>query len=38
VLAMPADETAKIQELQLVTGHIVLALVERDLFPAGLAG
>ena len=33
VLAMPADETAKIQELQLVAGHIVFALVERALFP-----
>lgn len=33
VLAMPADETAKIQELQLVAGHIVFALVERELFP-----
>jgi D-sedoheptulose 7-phosphate isomerase len=32
VLAMPADETAKIQELQLVTGHIIFALVERILF------
>ena len=35
VLAMPADETAKIQELQLVAGHIVFALVERALFPPG---
>ncbi|MGD0808470.1 MAG: SIS domain-containing protein [Acidimicrobiales bacterium] len=33
VLAMPADETAKIQELQLVAGHIVFALAERALFP-----
>jgi D-sedoheptulose 7-phosphate isomerase len=33
VLAMPATETAKIQELQLVAGHIVFALVERALFP-----
>ena len=33
VLAMPADETAKVQELQLVAGHIVFALVERTLFP-----
>jgi D-sedoheptulose 7-phosphate isomerase len=34
VLAMPADETAKIQELQLVAGHIVFALAERALFPS----
>lgn len=34
VLAMPAVETAKVQELQLVAGHIVFALVERALFPA----
>ena len=33
LLAMPADETPKIQELQLVAGHIVFALVERALFP-----
>jgi D-sedoheptulose 7-phosphate isomerase len=33
VLAMPADETAKVQELQLVCGHIVFALIERTLFP-----
>ncbi|HTW07514.1 MAG TPA: SIS domain-containing protein [Acidimicrobiales bacterium] len=33
VLAMPADETAKVQELQLVAGHIIFALVERALFP-----
>jgi D-sedoheptulose 7-phosphate isomerase len=33
VLAMPADETAKIQELQLVAGHIIFALVERAMFP-----
>lgn len=33
VLAMPAEETAKVQELQLVTGHILFALVERALFP-----
>jgi D-sedoheptulose 7-phosphate isomerase len=32
VLAMPADETAKIQELLLVTGHIIFALVERIMF------
>lgn len=34
VLAMPAVETAKVQELQLVAGHIVFALVEKALFPA----
>jgi D-sedoheptulose 7-phosphate isomerase len=33
VLAMPATETAKVQELQLVAGHIVFGLVERALFP-----
>lgn len=33
VLAMPAIETPKIQELHLVTGHIVLALVEMAMFP-----
>jgi D-sedoheptulose 7-phosphate isomerase len=33
VLAMPSTETGKIQELQLVAGHIVFALVERALFP-----
>lgn len=33
VLAMPAEETAKVQELQLVAGHIVFALAERALFP-----
>ncbi len=33
VLAMPAEETAKIQELQLAGEHIVFALVERALFP-----
>jgi D-sedoheptulose 7-phosphate isomerase len=35
VLAMPATETAKVQELQLVAGHIVFALVELALFPRG---
>jgi D-sedoheptulose 7-phosphate isomerase len=35
VLAVPADETAKIQELLLVSGHIIFALVERALFPPG---
>ena len=34
VLAMPSTETGKIQELQLVAGHIIFALVERTLFPA----
>jgi D-sedoheptulose 7-phosphate isomerase len=33
VLAMPASETAKVQELQLVAGHIIFGLVERALFP-----
>jgi D-sedoheptulose 7-phosphate isomerase len=33
VLAMPSTETGKIQELQLVAGHIIFALVERTLFP-----
>jgi D-sedoheptulose 7-phosphate isomerase len=33
VLAMPATETAKVQELQLVAGHIIFGLVERALFP-----
>jgi D-sedoheptulose 7-phosphate isomerase len=33
VLNVPADETAQIQELHLVVGHIVFALVERALFP-----
>ncbi|MGH9104677.1 MAG: D-sedoheptulose-7-phosphate isomerase [Acidimicrobiales bacterium] len=33
VLAMPAAETAKVQELQLVAGHIVFALVEQAMFP-----
>jgi len=32
ILAVPADETAKVQELQLVVGHIIFALVERSLF------
>lgn len=33
VLDMPATETAKVQELQLVAGHIVFALVEMACFP-----
>jgi D-sedoheptulose 7-phosphate isomerase len=37
VLAMPATETAKVQELQLVAGHIIFALVERALFPCPAA-
>lgn len=32
-LAVPATETAKIQELHITCGHIVFALVERILFP-----
>jgi len=32
VLAVPAVETAKIQELTLTAGHAILALVERALF------
>jgi D-sedoheptulose 7-phosphate isomerase len=35
VLAMPATGTAQVQELQLVVGHIIFALVERTLFPLG---
>jgi D-sedoheptulose 7-phosphate isomerase len=37
VLAMPASETAKVQELQLVAGHIMFAVVERALFPREMA-
>jgi D-sedoheptulose 7-phosphate isomerase len=33
VLSVPADETAKIQELHITSGHIIFALVERILFP-----
>jgi D-sedoheptulose 7-phosphate isomerase len=33
VLAVPADETAKIQELHITCGHIIFAIVERTLFP-----
>ena len=33
VLAVPADETAKIQELHITAGHIIFASVERRLFP-----
>jgi D-sedoheptulose 7-phosphate isomerase len=32
-LNVPADETAKIQELHITCGHIIFALVERTLFP-----
>jgi D-sedoheptulose 7-phosphate isomerase len=34
VLAVPAQETSKIQELHITCGHIILALVELGLFPA----
>jgi D-sedoheptulose 7-phosphate isomerase len=34
VLAVPAEETPKIQELHITCGHIIFALVERALFPA----
>ena len=34
-LCVPASETAKIQELHIVCGHIIFALVERILFPTG---
>ncbi|HET9059295.1 MAG TPA: SIS domain-containing protein [Acidimicrobiales bacterium] len=37
VLALPATETAKVQELQLVAGHIIFGLVERALFPRTVA-
>lgn len=33
VLAVPTDETAQIQELHMVAGHIIFALAERTLFP-----
>jgi D-sedoheptulose 7-phosphate isomerase len=32
-LAVPAKETAKIQELHITCGHIIFALAERILFP-----
>jgi D-sedoheptulose 7-phosphate isomerase len=32
VLAVPASETSKIQELHIVCGHMVCALVETELF------
>jgi D-sedoheptulose 7-phosphate isomerase len=34
VLAMPSTDTAHVQELHLIIGHIILSLVERLLFPA----
>ena len=33
VLAVPATETAKVQELHITSGHIVFALVEQILHP-----
>ncbi len=33
VLAVPATETAKVQELQMLCGHAIFALVELTLFP-----
>jgi D-sedoheptulose 7-phosphate isomerase len=33
LLCVPASETAKIQELHIMCGHIIFALVERILFP-----
>jgi D-sedoheptulose 7-phosphate isomerase len=35
LLCVPASETAKIQELHIICGHIIFALVERTLFPVG---
>jgi D-sedoheptulose 7-phosphate isomerase len=35
LLPVPANETAKIQELHITCGHIIFALVERILFPVG---
>jgi D-sedoheptulose 7-phosphate isomerase len=34
-LNVPASETAKIQELHIICGHIIFALVELSLFPMG---
>jgi hypothetical protein len=31
---MPSTDTAHVQELHLVVGHIILSLVERLMFPA----
>jgi D-sedoheptulose 7-phosphate isomerase len=33
VLAVPATETAKIQELHITSGHLIFALVEQTLYP-----
>lgn len=33
VLAVPATDVAKVQELHITSGHIVFALVEQTLFP-----
>jgi phosphoheptose isomerase len=38
ILAVPSDETAKIQELHITSGHIVFALVEQLLFPRAALG
>ena len=37
-LPVPANETAKIQELHITCGHIMFALVERILFPDDYPG
>ncbi len=37
-LAIPSDETPKIQEGHIVLGHIFCALIEQDMFPEGLSG
>lgn len=34
LLCVPAEETAKIQELHIICGHIIFALVERMMFPS----
>ena len=34
-LNVPATETAKMQELHIICGHVIFALVERSLFPPG---
>lgn len=33
-LSVPANETAKIQELHIICGHLIFAIVERSLFPS----
>ena len=38
VLAMPSTDTAHVQELHLIVGHVILSLVERLLFPAKAPG